>query len=427
MQTGIKNAPPPSIVLPHFGFAAIAFLILTVLMYFSSDSFIGHYFSPKLLAITHIATLGWASMIIFGSLYQLLPVILNTSLYSIRIAKITFLCFTTGITILVYSFWTFSVGTLIQVASTILFIGATLFLLNIILTAKKAETLTTQAEFIIASTIWFWVTVAVGALMAYNFNYVFLPKEHLYYLKLHAHIGIAGWFILLIIGISSKLIPMFLLSSVDNDIKLKYSFNLINISILGFTIDSLFFNGISRGVYYLLIAILGILFYISFIAIVYKKRARRGLDIGMKHSLIAILVILIPMVFGFLASTISDSSILLQVIIAYGVSIFLGFISLLILGQTYKTLPFIVWLEKYQHLSGKGKAPLPKELYSEKIAKYQLLFFLVGVFIMIIGVLFSMILLIKSASILLIITAILYNMNVYKILLHKPKMFSIIL
>ena len=220
---------------------------------------------------------------------------------------------------------------------------------------------------------------------------------------------------------------MFLLSSVDNDIKLKYSFNLINISILGFTIDSLFFNGISRGVYYLLIAILGILFYISFIAIVYKKRARRGLDIGMKHSLIAILVILIPMVFGFLASTISDSSILLQVIIAYGVSIFLGFISLLILGQTYKTLPFIVWLEKYQHLSGKGKAPLPKELYSEKIAKYQLLFFLVGVFIMIIGVLFSMILLIKSASILLIITAILYNMNVYKILLHKPKMFSIIL
>ncbi len=316
---------------------------------------------------------------------------------------------------------------MIQIASTLLFIGATLFLLNILLTAKKAETLTTQAEFIIASTIWFWVTVAVGALMAYNFNYVFLPKEHLYYLKLHAHIGIAGWFILLIIGISSKLIPMFLLSSVDNDIKLKYSFNLINISILGFTIDSLFFNGISRGVYYLLIAILGILFYISFIAIVYKKRARRGLDIGMKHSLIAILVILIPMVFGFLANTISDSSILLQVIIAYGVSIFLGFISLLILGQTYKTLPFIVWLEKYQHLSGKGKAPLPKELYSEKFAKYQLLFFLFGFFIMIIGVLFSMILLIKSASILLIITAILYNMNVYKILLHKPKMFSIIL
>lgn len=427
MQTGIKNAPPPSLVLPHFGFAAIAFLILTVLMYFASESFIGHYFSPKLLAITHIATLGWASMIIFGSLYQLLPVILNTSIFSVRMAQITFLCFTTGITILVYAFWTFSVGILIQIASTILFIGATLFLLNIILTAKKAEALTIQSEFIIASTIWFWITVTVGVLMAFNFNYVFLPEQHLYYLKLHAHIGIAGWFILLIIGISSKLIPMFLLSSVENDIKLKYSFILVNSSILGFIIDSIFFDGIGRGVYYLLIAILGILFYISFIAVVYKKRARKGVDIGMKHSLIAFLLILIPIIFGLLANTLSDSSILLQVIIAYGVSIFLGFISLLILGQTYKTLPFIVWLDKYQHLSGKGKAPLPKDLYSEKIAKYQLLFFLIGVFIMIVGILFSIILLIKSASILLIITAILYNMNVYKILLHKPKMLSIIL
>ena len=75
----------------------------------------------------------------------------------------------------------------------------------------KAEKSNIQAEFIITAALWFWVTVTIGVLMAFNLTYVFLPQEHLFYLKIHAHIGIAGWFLLLIMGAGSKLLPMFLL------------------------------------------------------------------------------------------------------------------------------------------------------------------------------------------------------------------------
>src|ERR1035437_1791111 len=92
MKLTTQKAPPANIVLPHYAFASIAFLVLTVLLFFSADSFIGHYFNPKLLTLTHIVVLGWVTMIIFGSLYQLLPVILNSQLFSNLLAHITF-CF----------------------------------------------------------------------------------------------------------------------------------------------------------------------------------------------------------------------------------------------------------------------------------------------------------------------------------------------
>src|ERR1035437_8623940 len=100
MKLATQKAPPANIVLPHYAFASISFFVLTVLLFFSADSFIGHYFNPKLLTLTHIAVLGWGTMIIFGSLYQLLPVILNSSLFSNRLAQITFYFWGLGLILL---------------------------------------------------------------------------------------------------------------------------------------------------------------------------------------------------------------------------------------------------------------------------------------------------------------------------------------
>lgn len=421
MKLNIQKAAPASIVLPHFIFGAVAFLVLTILMFFSAPSFIGHYFNPQLLCITHIAALGWGTMIIFGALYQLLPVLLNNPLFSNHIARATFYFWAVGLILLAYSFWTFSIGLPMQCASILLLTGATLFLINIIATATKAGKLNIESEFIVTASIWFWITVAIGVLMAFNFRYVFLPEENLFYLKLHAHIGIAGWLLMLIMGVGSKLVPMFLLSTSINPKKLKYAYLLLNGAIIGFLTDSLFFTGISRAFIYLMIAITGLLFFISFIFEAYKNRVRKDLDIGMKHTFYAFVVIGIPLIFSVL-NTIgfnTEPSFSLQIAIAFGVSVFIGFISLLILGQTFKTLPFIIWLDKYQKLVGKGKTPLPKDLFSEKVAIVQFYFFMIAFFTLITGILISELVIIQIACLLLIITAILYNFNVFKMLLHK--------
>ncbi len=75
-----QRAPHPSVVLPHFAFGAVSFLIFAILLIFSTNEITGHYFQGKILAITHVATLGWITMIIFGALYQLIPVVLEVPL-----------------------------------------------------------------------------------------------------------------------------------------------------------------------------------------------------------------------------------------------------------------------------------------------------------------------------------------------------------
>jgi len=91
-----KNSPPAALIVQHYAFGGIAFLAFTILLFLSSDSFNGHHFSPALLTLTHTYVLGWISMIIFGALYQLLPVITLSSLYSIKLAHFTFKLFELG-------------------------------------------------------------------------------------------------------------------------------------------------------------------------------------------------------------------------------------------------------------------------------------------------------------------------------------------
>ena len=421
--TSTNKATSPSIVLPHYGFSAVAFFVLTVMMLISADSFIGHYFNPRLLAITHTAVLAWGSMMIFGALYQFLPVILVSELYSPLLAKFTFVFFFIGISIFIYSFWTFSTGIPIQTGASLLLVAVSLFTYNIVATSLKTKEAALEAGFIVTACVWFWLTAFIGTLMAFNFTYLFLPKEHLYYLKIHAHIGIVGWFLLLIIGVSSRLIPMFLLSSSVSNQRLKFSYYIINITFLVFFLDAFLFNGVSRGLIYSVLILIGVGVYISFLVMVYRKRAKRILDLGMKQSMIAFTIIGIPIVFGLFinSSMISNSNLLFQFIIAFGVSIFIGFMSLLILGQTFKTLPFIVWLKLSKKSKELKKIPLPKDLYSEVLVKWQFICFAGGLILLLTGVCFSQVILIRTGCALLTIAAVLYNVNVFKLLFYTKK------
>ncbi len=427
IQPNIKDVKTANVVMFHYITASILFLVICCLVLFSYQSFIGHYFHPKLLAITHITTLGWISMVIIGSLYQLAPVISNSKLFSLKLAQVSYFLILIGTTMLAYCFWEFNVGYLMQVASSLLFTGVSLFALNMYLTANKADEKSIESDFLISSVIWFWMTVFLGVLLAFNFRYAFLPKEHLYFLKIHAHIGLVGWFLCLIIGIASRLVPMFLISGKLNKTRLNYAYYLLNIGLLGFIIDSIFFNGINRSFIYIIPIIISLAFFLMYIKEAYQNRLKRTLDIGLKHTFISFILIIIPVsIWVILKTIITDEKLKTQLSIALTFSILFGFISLLILGQTFKNLAFISWLKNYQNYSGNSEAPLPKDLYSENIANMQLYLFLAGFLVTLIGIVISNEISILIGAICLSVTAVLYNINVFKIVFHKRKSPTII-
>lgn len=414
------NAPSSKIVVPHFIAGTLFFIIVSILLAFSTSELLTAYYNNKLIAITHITILGWASMMVFGALYQLIPVVYETSLYSEKLAQITFWLFVVSVSLLSYSFWIGSYESLLFYASILMFSSLLLFIINLHFTYKKTKKPNIQSKFINTGIYWLAATELLGTIIALNFKYHFLADTHLHYLKIHAHLGLVGWFLLLIIGASSILIPMFMVSHNLNQKKLTYAYYLINFGLFAMSLDWLFIHTEYIIYFYWLILSLGIGYYLSYVYDSYKKRLRRKLDVGLKYTMISISLFILPILLAvFLIYQGNTTSFSLRMSIFYGLSILFGIISMLIFGQTYKTLPFIVWLDKYQEYIGKYKTPLPRELYSEKIAFVQFYLYLIAISLMVIGIILNTEIILLIGTIILISVAILNFVNILKMILHK--------
>ena len=108
----------------------------------------------------------------------------------------------------------------------------------------------------------------------------------------------------------------------------------------------------------------------------------------------------------------------------YGTLLFMGWITSIILGKTFKTLPFIIWNDHYKNLSGKRKVPLPKDLYSEQITIWQFRIFIAAFLVFALGIIIQKVMIIRIGAVLWLIVAVLYNINVFKLMFHKRKKIS---
>ena len=417
------NAPSSKIVIPHFIAGAIAFFVVAILLLISNPELLTAYYDNKLIAITHLAVLGWASMMAFGALYQLIPVVYETSLYSEKLAKITFVLFLISIVLLSYSFWIGSYTNLLFYISLLMFLSLLFLLINLHLTYRRTNKPNIQSKFINTGIYWLAATELLGTLIALNFRYNFFNETHLHYLKIHAHLGLVGWFLLLIMGASSILIPMFMISHNLNVKKLNYAYYFINAALIAVSIDWLFIQSKMGVFFYWILFSIGIGFFLSFVYEAYSTRLRRKLDVGLKYTVISVALLILPLLIAaYLIISGESTQFILRVSSLYGFSIIFGVISMLILGQTYKTLPFVVWLDKYQPYVGKFKIPVPRELYSEKIADYQFYGYLLAISLMALGIIIKQPQTLLIGSIILVLVALLNLINVLLIVTHKIKL-----
>lgn len=417
-QIASQNAPSPRVVLPHFIFGGLALLVTAALIALHPDMLTGHYFSPHLLGLTHLLVLGWISMVIFGALYQLVPVVLEVRLYRESLAYAAFLLLALGAVVLATAFWHFDLGALLETGAALAGGAVVCFATNIFATARRSAKTGLERDFIITAVIWLLFTVGAGITLAFNLRYAFLPVPHLELLKLHAHAGFAGWFLQLIIGVSSRILPMFMVSHGMNRKKLEWAYYLINGGLLA-GIVSLYAQwppGVQGGV---AAGVGGVGFYLSFMAEAYRKRGKRQLDTGMRQSALAFVLLLVPVLLLLFFQW--SRSLPAQATLAYGAAILLGFVTALIMGQTYKTLPFIVWLHLYRSKVGRGKTPMPRDLYHEPAAVWQIRLFAAGFAGLMTGVFLQRTVIIAAGGALLLAAVVLYNYNILLIVGHRPK------
>jgi hypothetical protein len=352
----------------------------------------------------------------------LVPVLIEGKLFSNALAYLSFSLAALGIPLLVYAFYTFSMGSIAQCAAILINAAVVSYLVNLAISIAKSKKENIHAVFVFTAVLWLLLTTIVGLLLVYNFTLNILPASSQYYLSLHAHMGIIGWFLLMIIGTGSRLIPLFLISKYNKTSLLWLIYILINIGLLSFIFiflysDQIFFYLLPAAAIGTALIMFGYYCYQS-----YRQRIRKQVDDQMKISLLSVMMMAVPVI--IMISTIAlllISGQNIKLVLLYGFSIFFGWVTAIIFGMTFKTLPFIVWNKVYHHKAGLGKTPNPKDLFSSKLFTAMGIAYLAGLVLFATGILISNFFLLKSGTVFLLITAVLYNWNVFKVIMHKSK------
>jgi len=181
--------PSPSVVLPHFAYAALMFLVSSVIMLLAASKLIlPYHLNPEMLALTHSMVLGFITMIIFGSLYQLIPVVMEVKLFSEMLARITFYLFGTGVIILVVSFWEATFNNSqnwlwFEVSGTLILAAVILFAINTLKSAAKSDRMDMGNIFIVTAIVYLLLTVSLAILLIINFAKPFIPVSVIDLLK----------------------------------------------------------------------------------------------------------------------------------------------------------------------------------------------------------------------------------------------------
>jgi hypothetical protein len=420
-NTGLQQTTSYKVVLPFYIYAAISFVIACILLLLNTRALHLHYFHPQTLAITHIMALGWGTMIILGASHQLLPALIDGKLSSDLLAYLSFAFAAVGIPLLVTGFYLFQTGWLLQTGAILVNAAVIFYLVNVVCSIYESRKCGVQAVFVATATLWLFATVLFGLLLVFNFTRAWLPENSVEYLSLHAHMGIAGWFLLLVLGVASRLIPMFLISKYSSPKKLWWIYSLVNLALCGFILLKIY---ATPGPAYFLPAILigaALVIFADYCRRAYRSRLRKQVDEQMKLSLLSVAFLLLPVLCLFAVVAFMSRNQESGTVLLYGYCIFFGWITAIILAMTFKTLPFIVWNKVYHDKAAKGKTPAPKELFSEKLFKVMKIFYLSGFGLFIPGIIFLNNILLTAGAAALLLAALSYAGNIARIILHKPK------
>ena len=206
-----EQAPPISVPLRFFT-AAPLFLLLAALMLVSgADNPFANMRSPALLAATHCITLGFMAMVMLGAMQQILPVVIGCPMPASRVtAWLTFLPLISGALLLPAGFM-LGKPVLLNLAWPLLGLAFTTFIIASLISLARSPAYNATKTAILLSVIALGGAITLGMLLAHGYA----TGSPLPYAELSiAHIGLSlgGWVMLLIIGVSFQVVPMFQLT-----------------------------------------------------------------------------------------------------------------------------------------------------------------------------------------------------------------------
>jgi hypothetical protein len=405
----------PSVALPlMFVVIGLSALTLGVVWLVARPALLAQYhYNQSVIAATHLFVLGWICSVVMGAMYQLVPIALETKLYSERLARWQLGFHVVGFIGMV---WMFSVWNMKQVGhfGSVLAVGVGLFVYNIARTLRRVPKWNVTATAVTGALFWFSLAVTAGIFIAvgkasYDSNEGLAASggvgtlvswlrsvagfmshfDAISAMHAHAHLGSVGCFTMLTVGVSYKLIPMFTLSEVQSRHRARLSIALLNIGLAGSFVTILLRS--PWKVAFAMVTVAGLAIYGLELITILRARKRRTLDWGIKYFLTAV-ALLFPV--SGLAVVLSWPGLPLnpftgQLENLYGFLGLIGFVSFAIIGMLYKIIPFLVWFGRYSRQIGRAQVPALADLYSARLQVVGYWSYLAGLVVTGVAILYS--------------------------------------
>jgi len=363
----------------HFGCAIAALLVAEVLLATGYADPLTGLRASGMLICTHLVTIGWLSLLMLGALYQFVPVITNTPLYSQRLPLYSLIVIVLGLTAMLAGFLAlggagFLTTAWLPIGGSLVLTGFMLGAINLAATLWRVRPLPLPAGFVVFGLGFLLLTGLMGLGFAFTFA---LPRPPSFLgaltgtgLSLHIAAGLGGWFTLTVMGVSYRLLSMFMLAP-DEPRQSTYAALILTVTGLVLLLAAglgEIWAGISLGWSKPIGATLtglGVLFYLADIVQFYRTRNRRHLELNSLAAMVALSLFTLALVAGALAT----AGALDRLAGAIGYLFVFGGLTGLGLSQLYKIIPFLTWLEIFGSKLGKGPVPRVQDLVNERRAK----------------------------------------------------------
>lgn len=346
--------------------------------------------APSTLVLVHLVTIGWLSLTMCGALGQFIPVLTGKPLRSDRLPLTILALLVTGLIALVLGFLRLDGSVRFQlpfltVAALLLGAGIALLIWNFACTLWSARPLGIPARFVAVGLVAIGAAVTFGVIFALVLDQVITTRAllliHAGALPIHVIAGLGGWLTMTAVGVSYRLLTMFMLTPDIDEARARGAFWCAS-GALAVTVGGGVAAILGEGTLVtalgtaLMLAIAALAMYGRDVLQLYRTRRRRALELNSGMAGVALVNLALSAIFCVVIAAAGRSS---EYIAAVIFIFTFGWLSGLMLAQMYKIIAFVTWLEVYGPVLGKIPTPRVQDLVAERPATLLFVLFFAGV------------------------------------------------
>jgi len=322
---------------PIFGILAALLLLL------AEPSELTSRWTNLLLAATHAITLGFMLMVMYGALFQVLPVLLGVSMPKEKLTSaLIHLCLVIGILCLVAGLYSTN-PSLLMIAGGTLALSFTLFLATFI-SRIPAMRNTPSSWAIRLAALSLLITIGLGLSFVAGWVDASWFPNFRDFTNIHMLWGLIGWTLLLVMAVSFQIIPMFYVTPDYPKWLCRYLPAIVFVELVFVSVSS---SSPIVGKLSLIILTLTTCIYPVYTLNLISKRKRKSREITLwfwNTSMISFLIAAIM----FLWLLFYNGAYLARLELILATLSLLGFVMALITGMLLKIVPFLVWMNLQQ-------------------------------------------------------------------------------